>query len=88
MDTPHPKHVDRCIIFDDAISIFGYPSRGGYIILERADAIDFDFLKISRFDPPLTRATAPEAEDECCQRLLLLGAKWFDSESRYRLWRD
>jgi hypothetical protein len=39
-------------------------------------------LNISRFDPPLDRAATQEAEDEFCQRLLLLGAKWFDSQSR------
>ena len=82
--TPHPKHTKRCSILDDTVTVFGYPSRGGLIVLERADAIDFDFLEISRLDPPLTRAAAPAAEDEFCQRLLLLGAKWFDSESRYR----
>ena len=78
-----PKNIDRCRIFDDFINVLGHPSRGGLIVLERADAIDFDFLGMSRFDPPLARATTPLAEDDFCQRLLLLGAKWFDSESRY-----
>lgn len=78
------KHTNRSIIFIGSITIFGYPSRGGVIVLEYADAIDFDFLNLSRLDPPSTRASTPEAEDEFCQRLLLLGAKWFDSESRYR----
>ena len=81
---PRPKYIDRCVIFDDTINIFGYPSRGGFILLERADAIDFVFLNISRFDPPLDRAATQAAEDEFCQRLLLLGAKWFDSQSRIR----
>jgi hypothetical protein len=78
------KHTDRSIIFIDSITLFGYPSRGGVIVLEYADAIDFAFLNLSRLDPPSTRASTPEAEDEFCQRLLLLGAKWFDSKSRYR----
>jgi hypothetical protein len=79
-----PKHTTRTIIFTDCITLLGYPSRGGLIVLERADAVDFNFLNLSRLSPPLTRATDPKAEDEFCQRLLLLGAKWFDSESRYR----
>ena len=82
---PRPKNIDRCRIFDDVINILGHPSRGGLIVLERADAIDFDFLGISRFDPPLDRAATPSEEDDFCQRLLLLGAKWFDSESRCRI---
>jgi hypothetical protein len=75
-----PKHTTRTTIFTDYITLLGYPSRGGLIVLERADAVDFNFLNLSRLSPPLTRATDPKTEDEFCQRLLLPGAKWFDSE--------
>src|SRR5207248_2319555 len=79
-----PKHTTRTTIFTDYITLLGYPSRGGLIVLEHADAVDFDFLNLSRLNPPSSRATDPKAEGEFCRRLLLLGAKWFDSESRYK----
>src|SRR5437868_13655831 len=79
-----PKHTIRTTILIDCITLLGYPSRGGLIILEHADAVEFDFLNLSRLNPPSTRGTDPKVEDEFCRRLLLLGAKWFDSESRYR----
>ena len=55
------------------------------IILDAAEAMDFDFLGLSPLDPPLSRLEDPAAEDEFCQRLLLLGAKWWDSEARYAI---
>lgn len=74
----------RTNILDDFVYLYGYPSRGGFIVLERATPVHFEFLSLSRVDPPKSRAATPEAEDAFCQRLLLLGAKWFDSEDRYR----
>ena len=68
------------------------------IILEEATHVDFDFLGLSTSDPPLKRDrgrhepddnkddtdAAMVKEDVFCQRLLLLGAKWWDSEARHR----
>lgn len=58
--------------------------------------MEFVFLGLSTTDPPLKRDrgldlkdkpisdVAVSEEDAFCQRLLLLGKKWWDSEARYR----
>jgi hypothetical protein len=66
-------------------SIYAWPSRGGVVILNKADAVDFEFLDLDPLDPPLKRLEDQEEEDAICQRLLLLGAKWWDSEARYSI---
>jgi len=63
--------------------IYAWPSRGGVIVLDTAEAIDFEFLSLNPLDSPLERLDDQAAEDAFCQRLLLLGAKWWDSEARY-----
>lgn len=55
------------------------------IVLDSADAIDFEFLGLDPLDPPSWRLPNQGAEDAFCQRLLLLGAKWWDSEARYQI---
>lgn len=47
-------------------------------------ALEPDFLSVDPVDPPMLRDRDrdQDAEDALCQRLLLLGAKWFDSEPR------
>jgi len=74
----------RTVMTDDTICLYAWPSRGGLIVLEGTDAIDFTFLGLDRLDPPLRRDSDQAAEDSFCQQLLLLGAKWWDSEERYR----
>ncbi|MCJ1249833.1 hypothetical protein MMC30_007059 [Trapelia coarctata] len=74
----------RTVITENSIVIYAWPSRGGLIVLEEADAIDFTFLGLDRLDPPLRRSPDQALEDSLCQKLLLLGAKWWDSESRKR----
>lgn len=70
-------------------AIYGWPSRGGVIILERATNVDLTFLGLDVLNPPLKRDynsdlyAASLKEDSFCQRLLLLGAKWWDSVARY-----
>jgi hypothetical protein len=73
----------RCKFNDEHGDVYGWPSRGGVIILTDAEAIDYDFLGINAIDPPTHRDDDQGAEDEFCQRLLLLGAKWWDSEERF-----
>jgi hypothetical protein len=73
----------RAKFTDDDIRIYAWPSRGGVIILDDAEAIDFEFLGLNPLDPPVERLDDQAAEDAFCQRLLLLGAKWWDSEARY-----
>ncbi|KAL9106049.1 MAG: hypothetical protein Q9227_008892 [Pyrenula ochraceoflavens] len=93
----------RTVITDTTISIYGWPSLGGVIILDDVEAIDFDFLGLDRLNPPLRRSSPllstinqssdgrtaisndQDSEDTFCRQLLLLGAKWWDSEFRYSL---
>ncbi|KAL8772393.1 MAG: hypothetical protein Q9209_002344 [Squamulea sp. 1 TL-2023] len=111
---PTTDSTRRVEFTDTSVSIFGWPSRGGVIILNAATHVDFTFLGLSTTNPPLTRrscftATASiessannpggsqraeeseeekqgdeDDEDAFCQRLLLLGAKWWDNEKRYQ----
>ncbi|KAI5460492.1 hypothetical protein BGZ63DRAFT_424997 [Mariannaea sp. PMI_226] len=74
----------RIVFKVDGISIWGWPSRGGLIVLERVTALDFDFLCFDPVDLIMHRDTNQDAEDQLCQRLLLLGAKWFDSGQRQK----
>lgn len=55
------------------------------IVLDTAEAIDFEFLDLNPLDPPLERLDNEADEDAFCQRLLLLGAKWWDSEARHSI---
>ena len=73
----------RTIFTDTEAHVFVWPSKGGMIILNSADAIDFEFLGLDPLDPPSRRLSDQAAEDVFCQRLLLLRAKWWDSEARY-----
>jgi hypothetical protein len=54
-------------------------------VFEAASPADFDFLQLNRIDPPMQRYETPEDEDSFCQKLLLLGAKWWDSVARCTL---
>ena len=119
---PTTDSTRRVEFTDTNVSIYGWPSRGGVIILSDATHVDFTFLGLSTTNPPLKRrlrstATASRGddkdqsnsrtagsannkggvqpadggkegdeddEDAFCQRLLLLGAKWWDNEKRYQ----
>ena len=73
----------RSRFHDEVAGIYGWPSPGGVIILNNAQAIDFEFVGLNPLDPQLERDEHQDAEDAFCQRLLLLGAKWWDSVMRY-----
>ncbi|KAL2844077.1 hypothetical protein BJY01DRAFT_248322 [Aspergillus pseudoustus] len=77
--------IERTVIYFDTIRIYGWPSRGGIIVLTDANRVDFDYLGWDILDPPLKRDRNQEAEDEVCKKLLLLGATWYDSKSRFKL---
>ena len=79
-----PDHNDRTCFFYDTISIRGWPSRGGLIVLRPITAVEYEFLGLDVINPSLYRDSNQDAEDQFCQRLLSLGAKWYDSLSRYR----
>lgn len=57
--------------------------QGGVIDLYDVTAVDYEFLGLDPLNPPPHRDENQDAEDAFCQRLLLLGAKWWDSEERY-----
>ncbi|KAE9370153.1 hypothetical protein N431DRAFT_378279 [Stipitochalara longipes BDJ] len=84
MTCPYDNSV-RTYFGDTEARIYAWPSRGGVIILNRADAMDFEFLGLNPLDPPFKRLEDQQAEDAFSQRLLLLGAKWWDSEARYSI---
>ncbi|KAL8725104.1 MAG: hypothetical protein Q9181_006539 [Wetmoreana brouardii] len=81
---PYDSSLRTCFT-DDNASIYAWPSRGGVIILDDAEAIDFEYLGLNPLDPPLARHDDQSAEDVFCQRLLTLGAKWWDSQARYSI---
>lgn len=74
----------RSVFDDDASFIYAWPSRGGVIVLQEPEAIDFEFLGLDPLDPLLQRSDDQDSEDDFSKRLLLLGAKWWDSEERFR----
>jgi len=75
--------IERVVFMEREISIWGWPSRGGLIVLERAGPLDFDHLGLNRLQPATFRASDQNEEDAFCQKLLQLGARWFDSRERY-----
>jgi hypothetical protein len=81
---PCPYHSTVRTFFEgENCRIYAWPSRGGVIILEEPDAIDFEFLGLNALEPVVNRLEDQVAEDAFCRRLLLTGAKWWDSEERY-----
>jgi hypothetical protein len=72
----------RTSLNQDTVTLQGWPSRGGTIVLENATPPDFDFLHLDPLDPPLRRSGDQAAEDAFCQSLLRLGATWWNSETR------
>ncbi len=72
----------RTSLKQDTVTLHGWPSRGGIIVLEDATPPDFDFLDLDPLDPPLRRNADQDGEDAFCQGLLRLGATWWDSEAR------
>ncbi len=72
----------RTSLNQDTITLHGWPSRGGVIVLENATHHEFDFLHLDALDPPLRRDPDQTAEDTFCRALLRLGATWWDSEAR------
>jgi len=82
--TPNTNPTRRVGFRDDGVMIWAWPSPGGLIVLERATALDFEFLGLDRVNLQMSRDSDQDAEDEFSKRLLLLGARWFDSEDRYQ----
>ncbi|KAF2032380.1 hypothetical protein EK21DRAFT_41041, partial [Setomelanomma holmii] len=72
----------RTLLRQETVTLQGWPSRGGVIVLENATSPDFDFLHLDPLDPPLRCNAHQDAEDAFCRALLRLGATWWDSEAR------
>lgn len=53
------------------------------IVLDDATHVDFAYLGLSTTEPEQQRNESEDDEDKFCQRLLLIGATWWDSEKRY-----
>lgn len=82
-----------------SLSLWAWPSKGGLIVLDNATAPDLSFLDFHTTDPsrpldpakppmylttPPTRHQDQRAEDMFAHKLLSLGAKYYESEARYR----
>ncbi len=52
---------------------------------DHTEAVDLEFLGLDPLDPPHKRLPNQANGDAFCQRLLLLGAKWWDNEDRHKL---
>lgn len=89
--TPPPSRGNgqvRVEIFSDHVSILAWPSQGGFVMIEDATALDFEFLSIDPLDPPTRRDRDQNAEDAFAKRLLLIGGKWWQNEDRYQLFKQ
>ena len=63
-------------------AVFAWPSAGGVLIKEPANAVDLDYLGLNRFQSSF-KSTDPIEEDLFCEKLQRLGAKWWRSEDDY-----
>ncbi|KAI9892735.1 MAG: hypothetical protein M1814_001155 [Vezdaea aestivalis] len=87
--TKYLDPIPRVQLDGEQILIYAWPSRGGVIVHDHADGLDLDFLGLDRLDPPLAAQLDDRpAEDVFAARLLLLGAKWWDSYDRFALLHD
>ncbi|OQO12004.1 hypothetical protein B0A48_02643 [Cryoendolithus antarcticus] len=69
--------TQRTVFGSRGCNIYGYPSSGG-IWLKEADVLDLLYLSLSRSEV-CHRSTDPNEEDEFCDRLRRVGAKWWVS---------
>jgi hypothetical protein len=77
--------TERVCFSTQDITICGWPSKGGVIIIDNATAPDFDYLGLDRLHPIMERHQDPDDEDALCEKMLLLGAKWWSSNARFSL---
>ncbi|EXF79307.1 hypothetical protein CFIO01_02042 [Colletotrichum fioriniae PJ7] len=62
-------------------TVYGYPSTGGCYTL-KCDAVELDYLGLSRSEPTL-RSGDLEEEDAHCARMMKLGPNWWKSLTHY-----
>lgn len=85
---PEPSRFNgraRIETFGYRAAVLAYPSQGGFVALEDATGVDFEFLGLDPINPPRLRLRDQNDENEFAKRLLLLGAKWWSSDERFRL---
>lgn len=78
-DTPLP--TVRTVFSDTLTTVYGWPSTGG-VWVHKCDAIELDFLGLPRFESSPTERFSKE-EDDFCQRLELIGARFFENDHAY-----
>src|ERR1700760_287376 len=78
----------RTEVLERRVAVLSYPSRGGFVALEDASGVDFEFLGLDPTNPPERRFLDQDAEDAFARRLLLLGAKWWTSNDRFALFQQ
>ena len=64
------------------VTVFGWPSTGGIIIKESANVVDLIYLGADRLHASRRAATGAE-EDNFCDKLRKLGARWWEDEQSY-----
>lgn len=75
-----PRRIE---LFPGCLSLWGWPSRGGVIVLDEPTPPDFDYLQLDPLDPTVEPGADQEVEDAFCRGLLRLGATWWDSQERH-----
>ena len=58
-----------------SVTFYAWPSRGGLVIKNDANAVDLMFLGMDRLNPRLNRDDDQEAEDAFARKLLIIGGK-------------
>ena len=76
---------ERFLFQRSMIQIVGWPSGGGVIVLEDADALDLRHLQLSISQLDQKRYDDEAEEGRFCQRILQLGGIWWESPQRRTL---
>ena len=75
------KAAGRTTFGATAVTVRGWPSSGGIVVHTSCNAVELDFLGLSRFSDTLSqRNTDAAAEDAFCDRLRKIGGRLFDTE--------
>ncbi|KAK6515958.1 hypothetical protein TWF281_004549 [Arthrobotrys megalospora] len=69
-----------------SISLYCYPSGGGFWYASDVSSVELDFLGIDRFKPQ-DRAFNQSEEDAFCERFQLLGPLYDDDDDKFELYR-
>ncbi|KAI1125667.1 hypothetical protein F5Y10DRAFT_246555 [Nemania abortiva] len=84
VDENNPPEKYRVELSDSSTTVYGHPSTGGVLVLRPCNAVDLDFLGLSRLEPAQRSEDAAE-EDRHCALMTRLGARWFKSVYDYTM---